>query len=146
MLGPFRVCLTGLMQRKGKEDQAAETVWKELSMQNHISTSVLYEGHLYGFSEHRLRCVDFQTGKVMWDKTGLGRGTLLVANGHLIILGDHGQLVLAKATPAAFTQVSRCQVFNQETLTWTVPVLSNGRLFIRSQDSLIALDLRAPEK
>jgi outer membrane protein assembly factor BamB len=123
-----------------------ETVWKELSMQNHISTSVLYECHLYGFSEHRLRCVDFQTGKVMWDKTGLGRGTLLVANGHLIILGDHGQLVLAKATPAAFTQVSRCQVFNQETLTWTVPVLSNGRLFIRSQDSLIALDLRAPEK
>jgi hypothetical protein len=65
MLGPFRVCLTGLMQRKGKEDQAAETVWKELSMQNHISTSVLYEGHLYGFSEHRLRCVDFQTGKVV---------------------------------------------------------------------------------
>jgi outer membrane protein assembly factor BamB len=122
------------------------TIWKAPSMQNHISTSVLYEGHVYGFSEARLRCVDFQTGKVKWDKTGLGRGTLLVANDNLIILGDHGQLVLAKATPAAYTQVSRCQVFNEETLTWTVPVLSNGRLFIRSQDSLLAIDLRGSAK
>ena len=52
-----------------------ETVWKAKSMQNHISTSVLFRGQLYGFSEDRLRCVDFETGKVLWDRTGLGRGS-----------------------------------------------------------------------
>ena len=41
-----------------------ETIWKALSMQNHFSCSVLHEGVLYGFSEQRLRCVDFATGKV----------------------------------------------------------------------------------
>jgi outer membrane protein assembly factor BamB len=119
-----------------------ETVWKALSMQNHISTSVYYEGYLYGFSEHRLRCVDFETGKVKWDQTGLGRGSVLIADGHLLILGDHGQLILAETTPAQFRPLSRCQLFTPTTLTWTVPVVSDGRLFIRSENALLALDVR----
>jgi outer membrane protein assembly factor BamB len=123
-----------------------ETVWKDKTMQNHISTSVLYEGHLYGFSEQRLRCVDFETGKVKWDKTGLGKGSLVVADGHLIVLGDHGELVLATASPDKYKEVSRCQVFDKEKLTWTVPVLSDGRLFIRHENGLVALDLRGKLK
>jgi outer membrane protein assembly factor BamB len=119
-----------------------ETVWKGRSMQNHISTSVLYRGQLYGFSEDRLRCVDFETGKVRWDRAGLGRGSLLVADGHLLVLGEYGQLVLARATPDGHTEVSRCRLFDGKTLTWTVPVLSGGRLFIRSEGALLALDLR----
>jgi outer membrane protein assembly factor BamB len=119
-----------------------QTLWKTLTMQNHISTSVLYQGNLYGFSEQRFRCVDFRTGQVKWDKAGLGRGSLIVADGNLIILGDHGQLVLAKANPAEYTEISRCQVFPKDTLTWTVPVVSGGRLFLRSENALLALDLR----
>jgi outer membrane protein assembly factor BamB len=123
-----------------------ETVWKEKSMQNHISTSVLYEGYLYGFSEQRLRCVDFKTGEVKWDKMGLGKGSLVVADGHLIVLGDHGELVLAKATPDKYTEESRFQVFDKEKLTWTVPVLSDRRLFIRHENALVAFELSANEK
>ncbi len=118
-----------------------ETIWKAKSMQNHISTSVLFEGNLYGFSEQRLRCVDFETGAIKWDKADLGRGSLLVANGQLIVLGEHGQLVLARATPDGYTEISRCQVFDEKTLTWTVPVLSGGRLFVRSEYALRAFDL-----
>jgi hypothetical protein len=110
-------------------------------MQNHFSSSVLYEGYLYGFSENRLRYVDFQTGEVKWDQLGLGKGSLIVADGHLIALGDHGELVLARATQDGYTPISRCQVFDKEKLTWTVPTLSGGRLFIRHQNALLALDL-----
>ena len=119
-----------------------ELVWESLSMQNHFSTSVLYDGHLYGFSGTRLRCVDVQTGKLLWDNIGMGMGSVLVADGHLIVLGEQGQLVLAKATPTGYTEISRVQVFDDETLTWTVPVLSGGRLFIRHQNGLAAFDLR----
>ncbi len=118
-----------------------ETVWKATVMHNHFSTSVLYKGHLYGFSEYRLRCVEFETGKVKWDKIGLGRGSLVLADEHLLLLGDHGELVLAKATPDEYTPVSQCQIFDKKTLTWTVPVLSGGRLFLRSENALLALDL-----
>lgn len=119
-----------------------QKVWESLSMQSHFATSVLYEGHLYGFSGTRLRCVDFQTGKVMWDKIGLGLGNLVIADGKLIILGEHGQLALAKATPTEYTELSRVQIFGEEMLTWTVPVLSGGRLFVRHQNGLLALDMR----
>jgi outer membrane protein assembly factor BamB len=129
-----------------KEKGEPETVWKTKTMHNHFSSSVLYEGHLYGFSEYRLRCVDFRTGKVKWDRSGLGRGSLVITDGHLLVLGDHGQLVLARATPVKYTEVSRCQVFDKDTLTWTVPVLSGGRLFVRHQNALVALDLSARGK
>jgi outer membrane protein assembly factor BamB len=119
-----------------------ETVWKEKTMQNHISTCVLYEGNLYGFSEHRLRCVDFETGKVKWDKSGLGRGTLTVADGQLIVQGDHGQLILAKATPDAYTEISQCQVLDKDKLSWTVPVVSDGKLYLRNEYTLVVLDLK----
>jgi outer membrane protein assembly factor BamB len=128
------------------DKEEPETVWKTLAMHNHFSTSVLYQGHLVGFSEQRLRCVDFKTGKVTWDKTGLGRGSLVIADGHLILLGDHGELVLAKPNPVEYTVVSQCQVFDKGTLTWTVPVVSGGRLFVRSQNALLAFDLRREGK
>jgi outer membrane protein assembly factor BamB len=120
-----------------------ETIWKSKSMQNHFSTSILLDGKLYGFSEGRLRCVDFETGNVQWDKDGLGKGSLLAVDGYLIILGENGELVLAKASPERYTELSRCQVFDTGTKTWTVPVLSDGRLFVRSENALIALDLAA---
>jgi outer membrane protein assembly factor BamB len=118
-----------------------ETVWNKKTMQNHLSTSVLYEGHLYGVSEGRLRCVDFRTGEVKWDKLGLGRGWVIVADGHLIAQGDHGELFLAKASPTKYTEVSRCEVLDRDKLTWSAPVVSGGRLFIRNENALLALDL-----
>jgi hypothetical protein len=134
----------GKLGRKGADQP--ETVWKEKTMQNHISTSVLYEGHLYGFSEQRLGCIDFKTAKVMWDKTGLGRGSLIIADGQLIILSDHGELVLAKATPDKYVEVSRCLILDKEKLSWSLPVLSEGRLFVRTENTLVALDFTAKGK
>ena len=129
-----------------RDNAEPETVWKTRTMENHFSTSVLYKGHLYGFSDQRLRCVEFSTGAVKWDHAGLGKGSLLVADGRLIALGDHGQLVLAEAAPSRYHQISRCQVFDNETLTWTVPVVSGGRLFVRSENALLALDLGGKRK
>src|SRR5262249_24099504 len=99
-----------------------------------------------GFSEHRLRCVDFKTGKVRWDKNGLGKGTVVIADGQLIVLGDHGELVLAKATPEQYIEISRCRVLDKEKLSWIVPVVSNGRLYVRNEYTLKAFDLRGTGK
>ena len=120
-----------------------QTVWRSKTMQCHFATPVLYQGHLYGFSEARLRCVEFGTGNIKWDKPGLGEGSLLLADGHLIILGEHGELVLAKATPTRYEEVSRCQIFDKDALTWTVPALADGRLFVRTEYALVALDVSA---
>src|SRR5438132_1364474 len=117
-----------------------EVVWKNKAMQNHFSTSVLYEGHLYGFSADRLRCVEFKTGDVKWDKPGLGKGSLLVAGGQLIALGEHGTLVLAQATPKAYAEAARWQALDG--ICWSVPVLANGTLYLRNEKQVLAVDLR----
>ncbi len=83
---------------------------------------------------------------VAWDQAGLGKGALVVAGGQLIILGEYGQLLLARATPAKFTPVSRCQVFGDGILTWTVPVVSGGRLFVRSEKELLTLGVSAKRR
>jgi outer membrane protein assembly factor BamB len=130
----------GALLRPTDQTEPAK-VWESLSMQNHFSTSVLYDGFLYGFSTTRLRCVDFRTGETRWDRIGFGIGSVIVADGNLIVLGEYGQLALAKATPEGYTEISRTQLFDDETLTWTVPVVSGGRLFVRHQFALIALDI-----
>src|SRR5262249_17938991 len=127
-----------VVRLKAKGDP--EVVWKNQSMQNHFSTCVLYEGHLYGFSTDRLRCVEFKTGKVKWDKTGLGKGSLLIADGTLIVLGEQGTLVLAEATPKEYVEKARWQAL--EGTCWSAPVLANGRLYLRNEKRLMAVALR----
>jgi hypothetical protein len=126
-----------LLRLRAKD--APAVVWRSLAMQNHFSTSVLYQGHLYGFSTDRLRCVEFKTGKVKWDKHGLGKGSLLIADGKLIVLGEQGTLVLAEATPMRYIERARSQPLNGT--CWSVPVLANGRLYLRNEKRMLALDL-----
>jgi outer membrane protein assembly factor BamB len=118
-------------------------VWKSPVMQNWFSTSVLYRGHVYGFSGSRLRCVEFATGKKKWDKTGLGQGSVLVADGRLIVLGERGTLVLAEATPRKYVETGRCRPLRG--VCWTVPVVAHGRLYVRSPRQLVALDVRSAQ-
>jgi outer membrane protein assembly factor BamB len=126
-----------------RQEGNPEEVWKSRAMQNQYATSILYQGHLYGFSGFRLRCVDFATGKPCWDKTGFHKGSLLLADGRLIILSEDGTLALAEATPKAYVEISRCKPLDGACCT--VPVLAGGRLYIRNEDLLLALDLKDPQ-
>jgi outer membrane protein assembly factor BamB len=129
---------------KLNDDAGPELVWKNLVMQNQYSTSVLVDGHLYGFSNTRLRCVEFATGKAVWDQSGLGKGTLLAADGMLVLLGEKGNLVLAEATPKGYRERGRCKPLDGVCLT--APALAGGRLFVRNENLLVALDVTGKNK
>lgn len=72
-----------------------ELLWKSKSITNYFSSSILFEGNLYAFSMSRLRCVSVETGEILWDTPGLGRGSLLLANRMFVTLSEAGELVLA---------------------------------------------------
>ena len=108
-------------------------------MKNKFSSSVLHDGHLYGFDEKTFKCVDVTTGEELWRQRGLGHGSLIYAEGHLIVLGDGGRLVLVAADPAAYRELSGVQIFKGK--TWTVPSLSAGRLYLRDEKEIIALSI-----
>jgi outer membrane protein assembly factor BamB len=127
-------------QAEGKA--AVREVWNSRVMKNHFSSPVLYEGHIYGFDNASLKCIVAETGEQKWVHRGYGKGSLIAADGLLYILSDQGQLVLAEATPAGFQEKGKVRVM--EGKTWTAPVLSHGRLYLRDEDELIVLDVRTP--
>ena len=116
-----------------------EEVWHNREMKNKFSSSVLHEGHLYGFDEKTFKCIDAATGETQWKFRGLGHGSLLFADGHLVVLGDDGTLVLVEATAEAYREKGRAQVFDGK--TWTVPTLSGGKLYLRDEKQLVSLDV-----
>ncbi|MBL8798307.1 MAG: PQQ-like beta-propeller repeat protein [Planctomycetia bacterium] len=122
-------------------NQQAKSVYEHNRMRNHFSTCVLHQEHLYGFDDNFLVCMALRTGKVLWKQRGYDKGTLLLANNQLIILGERGKLALADASPEAFKLRSQFQI--TDTRCWSMPVLANGKLFVRDEATIWCLDLRA---
>lgn len=121
------------------EDQTLTPVYQNTSMRNHFNNSILLNGWLYGFdgNSHNSRnatlsCINFETGEPAWTQRELGCGSLLIADGKLLVLSEKGELVMAKASPEAFTELARSPFL--EGRCWTVPVLANGRLYGRNAD------------
>jgi outer membrane protein assembly factor BamB len=116
-----------------------EEVWLSKGMKNHFNSSVLHEGYLYGFDNAILKCIDTTTGEAKWQKTGYGKGSLIFADGNLIVLGERGQLLLVEATPEEYRQKATVEILQGK--CWTEPTLSGGKLYLRNQKEMLCLDL-----
>jgi outer membrane protein assembly factor BamB len=122
--------------------QNPQVVWENRNMRNHFNTCVVWNGHIYGFDDNKLACLDYKTGNALWSRPGLGKGSLTLADGKLIILSERGELVTAEADPAGFREISRAHVLGGK--CWTAPVLYGGKIFCRNaQGDLVCLDVRA---
>lgn len=122
----------------------ATAVWETKAMRNQINSSVYWEGHLYGFDESTLTCLEAATGKVKWTQRGLGKGSLMLADGRLVILAESGRLVIARPSPNAYTPLAEAQVLGKDRC-WSVPVLADGRIFAKNNlGQVVALNVRAP--
>lgn len=123
-----------------KDKLEIREVWENSSIRAKFQSPVLYEGHLYTSDEVGLKCVQFPTGEEKWEKRGIKHGTVVVADGYLIVLTEFGKLMIARATPAGFEPKTELQVL--EGRCWTVPTLCDNRLYLRNLERVICLDLR----
>ena len=124
----------------GDDGLGVEEVWKSNRFKNHFSSSVLHGGHLYGFDNATLKAIDAMTGEQAWAKRGLGKGSLILADGHLLVLSDRGVLVSIEATPEAYTEKSRVQAIDGK--SWTAPSLAHGKLYLRNHNEMVCYDLK----
>ena len=114
----------------------ASEVYFNRDMRNHYGTSVLVGEYLYGFSGSILTCMNFSTGKVAWKDRSVGKGQVAYADGKLYIFSEEGVAGLAEATPEAYREISRFEIEHGNVRTWTQPVIANGKLYLRDQDTL----------
>ena len=115
---------------------APKELWSNKGMRNKHTNSVFFQGAIYGFDERTLTCLDPATGQAKWTKADLGEGSLMLADGKLIILSDKGELVVAEASPEGFKQLAAGQALRGP--CWTVPVLANGRIYARNKTGTLS--------
>ncbi len=124
-----------------------KTLWENRSLSNHMNNSVITGGHIYGFDGNthmagpkELVCLELATGKTMWrGGSELRCGSLLVADGRILALGERGQLVEAPLSPKGFNPTAEIHALRGK--CWTVPVLANGRIYARNaRGDLVCVD------
>ena len=124
-----------------------EEVWKSNEVLScHYGTPVYHDGYLYGFDGRqeetaRLRCVELKSGKVQWTSEGFGCGSMIVADGKLIILSENGDLVLAKASAEKYEELARAAVLMNRPCRAPI-ALADGRLYGRDGRKLMCWELR----
>lgn len=128
------------------EGSALKALWSsDEVLSNHYATSVHHQGILYGYHGRQefgpsLRAVELRTGKVRWSQDQFRAGSVLLAGDRLVIMRESGELILAAASPEAFRPIARAQVLPATVRAY--PALSDGVLFVRNENTLVALDLR----
>ena len=114
----------------GKSDP--KPIWKNKNMKNHMSGCVMLDGYVYGFDEKQLVCLDLKSGRQKWSQGGLGKGSLMLSDGKLIVLSDKGKLVIANASPDGFKELSSAMILKAGTQCWTMPALCGGLIYARN--------------
>jgi outer membrane protein assembly factor BamB len=163
-----RVFISGAYYKVGSvllrlkpDNRSFDEVWRSTVLEIHWNTPIYHDGHLYAFSgrnepDARLRCVELNSGRLMWERDEswplhsgyatpqpkvYGRGSSILADGKLIVLGEGGLLGLFKINPKKPEEISRWQVPSLHYACWAAPVLSRKKLYLRSEDQLVCLNL-----
>ena len=123
----------------GKENEGKRSA-------NHHGGMVLIGDYLYGTNEKNLRCIELKTGKVVWENKCVGKGSIMFADGNLIVRSQDGKgtIALVEANPESYKEHGRFdQPDRSKKNSWPHPVVSGGKLYIRDMDVLLCYDVKA---
>jgi outer membrane protein assembly factor BamB len=131
---------TGAIVLKLTKD-GAEEVWKnDKTLSCHFGTPVAVGDQVYGFhgrqeGENDFRCVDWKTGKVRWQKDGLGCGSLIAADGKLFVLSEFGELLIVEPNAEKYVEKARAEVLSKPCRGHLA--LADGLLYARDDKKLV---------
>jgi len=110
-----------------------------------IWTSKGFEGNLNEFARDR------KTRQIVSVKTGepvpfpyFGRGSLTQIGDRFIVLGERGTLAIVDADSEGFHERGRFSMPEIHYPAWAAPLISNGKMFLRSEYWLVCMDLTQP--
>ena len=126
----------------------AQQVYASKEMLNQHGGLIKIGENVFGFSDNKgWTMQDLKTGKVVWvEKQKLGKGSETLADGLLYLRLENGKGTVVLLDPSASTWSEKGR-FDQpdrsDKNSWPHPVVSNGLLYLRDQDTLLAYDIKA---
>jgi len=126
----------------------AKVEWTDDVLDVHHGGVVMIDGYIYGANwlsngKGNWCCVDWKTGKTMWEENWKNKGSIIAADGHLYIIEEKtGFLGLLKINPSKFEMISNFKIKYGSGAYWAHPVIHNGVLYIRHGEALMAFDIR----
>jgi len=140
----------GMMIKIADDGKSANVVWTDSVLDNHHGGVVLVNGYIYGSnwlnnSNGNWCCIDWKTGKKMWEEHWNTKGSIISAEGMLYIYEEkNGNIALLKANPEKFDLVSTFKVTQGKAgAFWAHPVIYNGVLYLRHTNALMAYNIKA---
>lgn len=128
-------------------DRAGITpVWQGVEpLASQYCTPIQLDGSLYcvdgrdDLPPAALECVDAATGRLRWTEPSVGYGTLIAADGKLVVVQSDGMILLVRADPERADVLARARPLRGTVRA--LPALSAGRLYLRDDRELVCLDL-----
>ncbi len=131
----------------------AEVLWTNKAIASHHSDPYIIDGCIYGYSGDSIqnrgafKCVDLQTGEEKWSTNDMGWGTCQYVDGYLLCMDIKGNLFLMQPAPTEFKLVTKLPgaLGRVRHATWTIPVVANGKLYLRYKQQLRCYQLTPPK-
>lgn len=128
--------------RNGTAWSASETYFVK-SMESHHGGFVLHEGKIYGTNQSVLMCLDWASGDILWKDRCVGKGSVSMADGHLYVRGEKGDVALVEATPDGYREKGRFKQPNRSGKNaWAHPVIAGDKLYLHDDDRLLCYRLK----
>ena len=124
---------------------SVKEIYHSQALPDNIGGSIELNGHLFGTTRQGLLCVDFKSGEILWKDRALGPASTLYADGLLFLHGENGEVALIEASTESYNQLGRFTPADApdrgKAKAWAYPVLSDGKLYIREENSLWCYDV-----
>ena len=119
------------------------------TFQNHHGGMVLIGNHVYAGHGHNNgfpMCLELASGKVVWGgnfrNDGSGSAAVTAADGHLYFRYQNGVMMLIEANPKQYREKGKFQIPGVRNPSWSHPVVTGGRMYLREQDALHVYDVK----
>ncbi len=133
----------GVMYQLTNNATKWEKKWEDKTLECHHGGVILIDGNVYGSNSRSWVCLDLATGKINYTDKVVGKGSGIYVDGLFYMYGENGQLVLVKATDSGFNTISSFKITLGDDKHWAHPAISNGVLYMRHGNTLMAFDIKA---
>ena len=120
----------------------ASLAYATKDLKSHHGGLVVDGDHVYGTDEGLLTCLDLRTGQVAWQNRAVGKGSVVWADGLLVLRSEEGPVALVECSPRGYVERGRfTPAHRSDRPAWPHPVIAEGKLWLRDQETLTVYEV-----